>query len=57
MCLTKVQDMVTLKIIDYLQIQEGSSRPNIIDNGRLKEVIEYDPSKSTRELSYNLKYS
>ena len=33
-----------------LRRQEGSGRPTVIENSTLKEVIECDPYKSTREL-------
>ena len=37
--------------------QEGSDRPTVIENSTLKEVIEFDANKSTRELSYDLECS
>jgi [histone H3]-lysine36 N-dimethyltransferase SETMAR len=40
-----------------LRRQEGSGRPTVIENSTLKEVIECDPNKSTRELSYDLQCS
>ena len=40
-----------------LRIQEGSGRPTVIENSTLKEVIECDPNKSTRELSYDFECS
>ena len=40
-----------------LRRQEGSGRPTVIGNSTLKEVIECDPNKSTRELSHDLECS
>ena len=40
-----------------LRRQEGFGRPTVIENNILKEEIECDPNKSTRELSYNLECS
>jgi len=36
-----------------LRRQECSGRPTVIENSILKDVIECDPNKSTRELSYD----
>jgi len=40
-----------------LRRQKGSDRRMFIENSTLKEVIECDPNKSTRELSYDLECS
>ena len=37
-----------------LRRQEDSCRPTVIENSTLKEIIECDPNKSKRELSYDV---
>ena len=40
-----------------LRRQESSGLPTVIENSTLKEIIECDPNKCTRELLYDLECS